>query len=348
MGINLKGVDLSTFNSQVDFEKAKKDGLKFVIIRAGFGNTIKQEDKLFKSHMESALKAGLDVGAYWFSYATSVSEARVEARAFLSLMEPYKGRVTYPLFYDYEYDSIQYGEKQGVKPDKKLITAMTAAFCDEICKAGWYPGYYTNMDFIRNRLDMDKLKGYDLWLADYSGGPQYDCGIQQTTDKGTIEGIPGNLDVDICYKDYPAIIRQKGLNGLQPDKKVPAVCTQDKTPVRASADTSQKILGYANKGDALTLLSDDGWGWSKVCVQCSGITGWMENACIDAKGRSGFKTAMCDGTAVNLRKTGSTSGQILATLKKGEKFTVVSINPGNWIDTGKGFVYYDKTYIRIL
>lgn len=354
MGISNKGVDLSVFNTQADFTKAKADGVKFAIIRAGFGNTVKQEDKMFKAHMDAALRAKLPVGAYWFSYATSVMEARAEAQVFLSLMAPYKGRVTYPLYCDYEYASIEYGEKMGIKPDKALITAMIAAFCDEVRRAGWYAGYYTNLDFIRNRLDMDKLKNYDLWLADYTSGPDYDCGMQQITSSGVVDGITGNVDVDIAYKDYPTIIREKGLNGLKPEPALPVekdelgTCTQNGAPIRSTADTAGKILGYANRGDLLSLLADDGWGWSKVCVRRSGVTGWIANSAVDGKDRSGFKTAVCDGTDVNLRKTGSLSGKIIGTLDKGEKFKVVSINPGSWIDTGKGFVYYDKTYIRIL
>ncbi len=354
MSISMKGVDLSVFNPQVDFSQAKKDGVSFAIIRAGFGNTIQQEDKLFRQHMDAALRAGVQVGAYWFSYARSAQEARKEAQVFLSLMKDYKGRVTYPLFCDYEYASIEYAEKFGITPDKKLITDIISAFCEEIEKAGWYAGYYTNLDFIRNRLDMARLKRYDLWLADYNGGPDYDCGMQQITDSGDVDGIIGNVDVDIAYRDYPTIIREKGLNGFAPNEILPpkdddeGICTQNGVPVRSSADTAGKLLGFANRRDLLALLADDGWGWSKVRVIRNDLTGWMLNKAISANDLSSLKTAVCEGTDVNIRQSASLSAKIIGTLNKGDRFTVVSINPGNWIDTGFGFVYYDKSYIRIL
>ena len=84
MSVNDKGVDVSVFNSQVDFSRAKQDGVRFAIVRAGFGNTVEQEDKLFRNHMDAALRAKIDVGAYWFSYARSAEEARTEAQVFLS------------------------------------------------------------------------------------------------------------------------------------------------------------------------------------------------------------------------------------------------------------------------
>ena len=353
MSVNDKGVDVSVFNSQVDFARAKQDGVRFAIVRAGFGNTVEQEDKLFRNHMDAALRAKMDVGAYWFSYARSAEEARTEAQVFLSLMKLYKGRVSYPLYCDYEYASIEYAEKFGIEPDKKLITDIIVAFCEEVEKAGWYAGYYTNLDFIRNRLDMERLKPYDLWLADYNGGPDYHCGMQQITDCGVVEGIVGNTDIDIAYKDYPAIIREKGLNGFLPESPKPSVpdnrgtCILNGVSIRKSADTAAEILGYANRGDSLILLADDGWGWSKVRLSRNGLIGWMINEAMEAKGRSSFKTALCEGNDVNIRKTPSLSGKVIGTLNKGDKFSVVSLNPGNWIDTGHGFVYYDRSYIII-
>lgn len=349
MSINVKGVDLSTFNTQVDFIKAKKSGIRFAILRAGFGSLATQVDKRFRTHINGALEAKMDVGAYWFSYARSAEEARAEARTFLSVMKEYAGKVTYPLYCDYEYASIEYAERFGIKPDKKLITDIIVAFCEEIKKAGWYPGYYTNLDFIRNRLDMERLKPYDLWLADYTDGPSYNCGMQQTSSTGKVEGIVGNVDLDTAFRDYPAIIRKCGCNGFkpQPSCSVEGICTQNNTKLYEAAYTTARLVGTADKNDSLCLLADDGWGWSKVRVTSSGLTGWMENTAVSGPNRSRFRVGSCIGNDVNIRQTPSLTGKILGQFNKGAKFTMVSIDPSNWIDIGYGYLYYDKSYIQL-
>ena len=106
-----KGIDLSTYQKEVDWQKVKDAGITFAILRAGFGNSANQQDAMFETHMKGALAVGLPVGVYWFSYARSVEEARKEAKACLSVIEPYKARLTYPVFFDFEYDSATYAEK---------------------------------------------------------------------------------------------------------------------------------------------------------------------------------------------------------------------------------------------
>lgn len=99
------------------------------------------------------------------------------------------------------------------KPGKEQLTRVYVAFCEEMEKDNYYVGIYLNKDFYRNRLDMDKLKAYDLWLADYEGGPDYECGMQQTGSAGKVDGIGGNVDTDTAFKDYPSVIKNAGLNG---------------------------------------------------------------------------------------------------------------------------------------
>ena len=101
----IKGIDVSTWNEINNWASVKKAGNQFAVVRAGFGNTTTQQDKKFVEHMNGALGAGLAVGAYWFSYARSVDEARKEAQACLEVIKSYKNRITLPVFFDFEYDS---------------------------------------------------------------------------------------------------------------------------------------------------------------------------------------------------------------------------------------------------
>ena len=99
-----KGIDVSKWNGDIDWNKVKSDGIDYVIIRGGFGNS--SIDPKFKSHIEGASNAGLKVGVYWFSYATSVSKAKEEAAKCLETIKPYKDKISYPVFYDFEYASV--------------------------------------------------------------------------------------------------------------------------------------------------------------------------------------------------------------------------------------------------
>jgi len=216
---------------------------------------------------------------------------------------------------------------------------VTRAFCETIRSAGYTAGYYTNQDYYKNKLYPEELRDYELWLADYTGGPEYDCGIQQYTSTGQMSGISGNVDFNVLLKDFP--------------EKAPAptpttaegICTGNGVRIRAEAHTGADILGSVNRNQRVTLLADDGWGWSKVTAK--GVTGWMYNDYLDAPGRSSPKTVSCSGTAVNLRQSPSLSGKILRQLNPGDTRTLISINPGNWLHVEDGYLYYDKGYLRI-
>ncbi len=336
----IKGIDVSTFNGTIDWKKVKKEGISFAIVRAGFGNTAKQRDVQFVANMNGALDAGIPVGIYWFNYARSVEEAKKEAQACLEVIKPYQGRITYPVFADFEYDSEEYAKKAGATVDKRFVTDVIKAFCEEIKKAGYIPGWYTNQDYYKNKLYPAELAEYDCWLADYTGGPAFACVMQQYTSTGKVDGIygnNGNVDMNLAFKEY-------GSKPAASSKKY-GTCTGSGVRIRKEAHTAAQVLGTANKGDKLELLGDDGWGWSKVKVK--GVTGWMYNEYISGSGRSKPKTVCCNGTAVNLRQEPGTSAKVVRQLNKGDKVTLVSINPDGWLDVDGGYLYYDKSYLEI-
>lgn len=214
--IIMKGVDVSTYNADISKLKGKID---FVIIRAGYGNTALQKDKKFDVHMKAAIKAGFHIGAYWFSYARSAEEARTEAKVFAGILADYKGHIDMPVWCDYEYDSDRYAtEYVTVTNDSR--TSVIYAFCEEMEKQGYYTGYYTNLDYIRYKLNMNKLKRFDMWLAQYAtGAPLYDCGMQQISSTKTFDGVTGCFDYNHAFIDYPRVIRKANLNHLSAYRK---------------------------------------------------------------------------------------------------------------------------------
>ena len=199
-----KGIDVSKWNGDINWNKVKSDGIDYVIIRGGFGNS--SVDQKFKSHIEGASKAGLKIGIYWFSYATSVAKAKEEAAKCLETIKPYKDKISYPVFYDFEYASVDYAKKNGINITKNLSTKMADAFLTDIKNAGYITGIYTNKDFGDKYFESDLLYANNLWIAQYNQECTYNKPYMmwQYTETGTINDIgtssnPAYFDMNYTY-----------------------------------------------------------------------------------------------------------------------------------------------------
>lgn len=205
-----KIIDVSTHNGNVNYEKVKKAGIAGVIIRAGYG--MNHIDAKFISNVKGAIAAGLPVGVYWFSYAYTASQAIKEAEYCIAAIKPYK--ITLPVFFDWEYDSMRYAKKQGVAPGKTLITAMAKAFCQKVEAAGYTAGVYYNLDYLRNYIDMAGIRKYKQWLAQYSLTRSYDCDLWQYTSGGSVSGVSGRCDVNYLVDEDLLKASHKADNAL--------------------------------------------------------------------------------------------------------------------------------------
>lgn len=207
----LKGIDVSTWQGQIDWEKAKKE-IDFAIIRIGFGTGTR--DNTAKRNIQELNRLGIPYGVYYFSYAYTEEMARKEAKNTIAYLKEFGAEPSYPVYFDWEGDSRDYAKKQGVTVSNDLLRKMTVAFCEEIKAAGYYPGIYTNPSYIKNYYGTEIFKTYDLWLAHWATKPAYDANVWQYSDKGTVAGVNGRVDMNYCYVDYPAII-----NGAQNDEE---------------------------------------------------------------------------------------------------------------------------------
>ena len=160
------GIDVSEHNGKLDWATIKKAGISFAIVRTGYGTGY--TDAYFKRNIEGALAQGIHVGIYHFSYALSAAGAKKEAEYVLKLLEPYKDKITLPVFYDFEYDTVSYAKKQGVTLGKESFNAHAVAFCEAIRAAGYTTGVYYNLDYARNYVDKSRLGGYAQWYAQYA------------------------------------------------------------------------------------------------------------------------------------------------------------------------------------
>lgn len=201
----IKGIDVSRYQGTIDWKAVDVSGIDFALIKAGYGDDISQKDENFDANIQGALSAGLDVGVYWFSYAVSVQDALKEAAAFKQIIAPYRNRITYPAAFDYENASRDYAQKKGISVSNDLVNQMTNAFLSFMKADGWMTALYTNNDYRKNVFSAAIVKNWDLWLADYSGGPDVPCAIQQTGSAGHVSGISGDVDMDVSFKDYPAL-----------------------------------------------------------------------------------------------------------------------------------------------
>lgn len=214
MEVKYKLIDLSHHNGTVDFSKVKASGVQGVIIRAGYGNS--NVDTKFHEYMQGAIAQGLHIGVYWFGYASTVAQAQTEAKLCIDTISQYKGKIDFPIYYDWEDDSYNYIKKTyGITATKQLVSNMTDAFCKYCESQGWWSGFYSNPNYLANYYT-DTLKfRYALWVANYADKCSYtgSYGIWQYSEKGSVSGITGNVDLDYCYVDYPKIIKNGGFNG---------------------------------------------------------------------------------------------------------------------------------------
>lgn len=203
-----KGIDVSKWNGEIDWKKVKDSGIEFAMIREGYGrNDPNQVDKNFHTNIKNALDSGIHCGVYHYSYAVDVQDAINEANFCLENIKGYN--LEYPVAFDIEDKSME-------KLSKRMLTDICKAFCDTIEKHGYYVLIYTNVNWLDNYLFKDELLSkYDLWLADWNKDkPLYSCGLWQFSNKGCVYGINGDVDMNLSYKNYPKIIKNKGLNGF--------------------------------------------------------------------------------------------------------------------------------------
>lgn len=189
----VKCIDISTWQgNDVDFNKVKASGIDYVILRAGYGKETYQKDDTFEINYKKAKEAGMKVGAYWFSYAMTPSEAAEEADACLYCI---KGKqFDLPVYYDMEY------APAITQLNKTTYTNMASSFCNKIKKSGYKAGVYASASVFGYPLDYDTIAdSYSVWNAEWNDNYTVSCDIWQYTDKGKVNGIYGDVDLSYIY-----------------------------------------------------------------------------------------------------------------------------------------------------
>ena len=207
-GAIFEGVDVSVYQGNIDWNKAKADGIEFAIMRAGCGKYVSQKDKYFDQNMKNAKAAGLPCGVYWFSYALTPEDAIKEADACYEVIKNYK--LEYPVSFDMETES-------QMKLPKETVAQIIEAFCGRMESYGYYTTLYTYASFLNYKVDDRIFDKYDIWVAHYNTSkPAFNrnYGLWQYSCTGSVWGITGNVDRDYVYLDYERIIKNAHLNGF--------------------------------------------------------------------------------------------------------------------------------------
>lgn len=202
---SLVGVDVSSYQQDIDWQAVAAAGVDFAIIRVGlrgyaYGNIV--EDAHFRQNIEGALAAGLDVGVYFFSQAVNIWEAMEEATFVLSRIRGYD--ITFPVVFDWERQ-----DKEGsrtITTSGEVQTDCAIAFCRLIEQAGYLPMVYASPSKAYDEMDLSRLTQWPFWLAHYTPnwqptGFRYHYDIWQYSCEGQVDGIPTPVDLNLCLTD---------------------------------------------------------------------------------------------------------------------------------------------------
>ena len=221
-----RGIDVAEYQKEIDWEAVKASGVvDFAMLKVGSGQS--RTDPMFKRNADECTRLGIPFGVYFFSYAYTPELARKEAKRCLELIKPYK--LSYPVAWDYEYDSYNYAVALGVTPTRTLVSDMARAFLGEVEAAGYYAMLYANPDYIQRFFDDALVARYDIWLAQWQGNgkkpedkPALSGGMWQYSNQGNngfaVPGVPTRVDLNYAYYDYPALIGRPAEPEPEPEK----------------------------------------------------------------------------------------------------------------------------------
>lgn len=201
-GQTVIGIDVSSHQREIDWQQVAAAGVKFAMIRLGnrgYESGIIHEDAYAKANLAGAKAAGIKVGAYFFSQAITVEEAREEAEFALEILDG--TQLDLPLVFDWEYIS---ETARTADVNARILTDCTLAFFQEVESAGYTPMVYFNRNFAVNMLYMQELTDYPWWLAMYDVTAEFPCkaDMWQYTNKGTVPGIATNVDINLLFTEF--------------------------------------------------------------------------------------------------------------------------------------------------
>lgn len=234
-----KGIDVSGWQGQINWEKVKASGIDFAILRCGYGgNYISQDDKYFERNASECERLGIPYGVYLYSYATDTTRAASEADHTLRLIQGHT--LAYPVYYDME-DNSTIGSDYA---------AIAKTYCNKVAKSGYPVGVYANLNWWNKYLTDSCFDQWHRWVAQYNSSCQYkgNYAIWQYTSSGAVNGISGRVDMNFLI-GYP---KDHGENRVAIAEKTYTISNKnDETKILGVVDSNGKDnakLGLSEKG----------------------------------------------------------------------------------------------------
>ncbi len=370
------GVDISKWQGKIDWAKVKKSGIDFAIIRIGFRgeNGVIYKDDCADYNIQQADKAGVLVGVYFFSTATTAAEALEEAEWTVSAVAGYP--ISYPVVYDCEGFKSSESRMYGISNAQRTDNAL--AFLNYVEQKGYEGMLYSAKNELDNSLYWDTARienSYSVWVARYPNAPypqtatpdyggKYD--MWQYTDKGAVNGISGNTDMSVSYftrqkaaaknpKARPEYAKAPNVSDNIYTAVSDEVTAKIETNLRDAATTKSNIVGTLKNGTFIKRTATGSNGWSKLTYNGKTVYAITSYLTTDKNYKpqegvsvsDGFEKAEGQVTAkseTNLRAEPNTNSEIIATIKNGEFVTRIGVSPAGWTKlTYNGRTAYAKT-----
>lgn len=204
----ITGVDVSYHQGSIDWKAVKNDGVDFAMIRVGYRGYETGKinvDPRFHEYAQGALDAGLEIGVYFYSQAVTVDEAVEEAQLVTREIKDY--RIMYPVVFDWEIVGDKNARTNEVT--SQMLNQCASAFCNSVAREGYIPMVYSVKRMALMKLDLSRLSGYGFWLAEYRDTPEfpYEFEIWQYASDGRVDGIQGDVDLNMSFVDYSKVRR---------------------------------------------------------------------------------------------------------------------------------------------
>ena len=217
------GIDVSRWQGVIQWDMVKGK-IDFAILQAGYGRLATQKDEQFERNYAECKRLGIPIGAYWFGYASTEKEAKLEALACIEVLKDKK--LDYPLYYDVE-------DQKMLKSGN--VDGLITTFCKTLESAGIFAGFYMSRIPLNTYVSPTVRERFALWVAEYGAKCNYSgkYGMWQKSSNGKINGISGNVDLNECYEKYPDIINpkpkkvQKQVTLIIDDHKYSGLLTED-------------------------------------------------------------------------------------------------------------------------
>lgn len=243
--MKIKGIDVSKHQGSINWSKVKQSGIEFAILRIGYGGSAPVKDEQFENNYKNARANGIKVGVYLYSYADSDSDIKKEYEAVINWLG---GRaLDLPVYFDVE-------DKKMSSLSKSTLSSYVKTFCDKIEDAGYWAGIYANKSWLETKLDMNALKDYTVWLAQWTSNPTYkgSYAMWQYTSDGAVAGINGRVDMNYQVAELGGNV-SNSQNGNTTSKK-------------SNEEIANEVIAgkWGNGQDRKTRLTDAGYDYQAV------------------------------------------------------------------------------------